>query len=233
MAPASIPESREGDKMLDVKTAVNYAAEAYTRDQHNVGGTNWIVDDTPDGVAIFFRGTEFDFEDILRDIRGLPWWDRKLGFCHSGFLKGARKAFDKPHSLGGSFGDMLCVRNRSVTLGGHSLGGALALVFGAMMTSRGWPPNAIYAFGAPKVQYGRRVSKILENVPVFEFKHDSDIVTTVPAIFARHIVATTQLPFVGDEDDGPFRAHRIRNYQQAIDVMERLKNDDEIGASLK
>ena len=39
--------------------------------------------------CLAFRGTEFDFADILRDIRAIPWHDRDLGWCHSGFLKGA------------------------------------------------------------------------------------------------------------------------------------------------
>ena len=41
-----------------------------------------------DGALVIApRGTEKDHEDILTDMRFVPWFDSDIGWCHKGFLR--------------------------------------------------------------------------------------------------------------------------------------------------
>ena len=129
------------------------------------------------GSVFAFRGTD-EPKDAIRDVRILPLWTRELGWCPAGFLKAGKRLVNKVTSV--------CLEKdvdpKSLELTGHSLGGAVALIVGALMVRDEIIPKQIVTFGAPKC--GRL--KILDGVPVTMYRHGKDIVPLVPPFMRRH-----------------------------------------------
>ena len=124
-----------------------------------------------------FRGTDEPL-DMLRDVRVIPWWMSELGWVPAGFAKAARRLFPKCLSE--------CMERdideKEIELTGHSLGGAVALIVGALMVRDEIKPKQIVTFGAPRC--GRL--KLLDNIPVTCYRHGKDVVPLVPPIMRRH-----------------------------------------------
>ena len=156
--------------------------------------------------CLAFRGTEFDFADILRDIRSVPWYDGDLGWCHAGFLKGARAIWP-------TIAPFLLV-DEPVYLTGHSLGGALATITGAAMAVRGKALAGLYTFGAPRAGF-RSIGVKLSGVPSRQFVHGIDCVPSHPwPIWGyRHVGSEVSLPLAEDEEADRFLNHRMTDYQ--------------------
>lgn len=107
------------------------------------------------GVVIAFPGTQINIGDghleldAFRDLRCFPWWSRELsGFCHAGFLKGARDILPAVR-------ETVAGEKGSVQLTGHSLGGAIAIVVAALLVRLGLRVDGVTTFGAPPVDAGR------------------------------------------------------------------------------
>ncbi len=124
-----------------------------------------------------FRGTDEPW-DAVRDLRILPIWTRELGWCPAGFLRAAKRLMPKCLSE--------CmdrnIEKEDIVLTGHSLGGAVALIVGALMVRDEVNIQEIVTFGAPRC--GRL--KILDNTPVTMYRHGKDIVPMVPPVMRRH-----------------------------------------------
>lgn len=124
-----------------------------------------------------FRGTDEPW-DAVRDLRILPIWTRELGWCPAGFLRAAKRLMPKCLSE--------CmdrdIEKEDIVLTGHSLGGAVALIVGALMVRDEVNIQEIVTFGAPRC--GRL--KILDNIPVTMYRHGKDIVPMVPPVMRRH-----------------------------------------------
>lgn len=159
--------------------------------------------------CLAFRGTEFDFQDILRDIRGVPWYDHDLGWCHSGFLKGARIVWPgiAPHLM----------VDEPVYLTGHSLGGALATITGAVMAVGGKPPAGLVTFGAPRAGF-LSIGKILSNVSSRRFVYGIDCIPSHPwPIWGyRHVGREVGLPLAENEEADRFLNHRMADYRSVL-----------------
>ncbi len=152
------------------------------------------------------RGTQFNFNDILRDLRGVPWCDPALGWCHSGFLKGADALWPQvaPYLRAAE----------PVHLTGHSIGGAVATVLAARMTLVGQPPASLVTFGCPRVGFAR-LGRRLADVPGRRFVCGDDAAPAHPwALWGfRHVRAPDVLPGgAGRWDD-----HRLAAYRDALD----------------
>ena len=147
--------------------------KVYTESDGEVGNVEYLIS----GSVVTFRGTD-EFKDWITNARILPWWHRGIGWCPAGFVKTAEDL-----SV-----EILCrmvekdIAGSELTLTGHSLGGAMALLVGAVMTNRGLSPAEIVTFGAPKC--GRL--KLLDNLNVTCYRNGKDIVPTVPPIMRRH-----------------------------------------------
>jgi hypothetical protein len=188
-----------------------YADHSFTAD----GDTQCLVEIDDRGVyraVVAFRGTECDFEDILRDLRAVPWWDWQLGPCHAGFLKGARAMW--PLIV-----DTVMAQGLEVALTGHSLGGALAAITGALMAANGKRPAALVTFGAPRPGFAE-LATWLKDVPQRRYVHGSDCVPSHPwPIWGyRHPGPATHLRHPGTRDDR-FLDHRVAQYVTALDRL--------------
>ena len=146
-----------------------------------------------------FRGTDEPL-DALRDIRIFPLWTRELGFCPAGFLKASKRLVNKVTSI--------CLEqdidHKKIILTGHSLGGAVAMILGALMTRDEIPPKQIVTFGAPRC--GRL--KILDGVSVTQYRNGKDVVPLVPPLMRRH----DKLLELGRPGNSYIKDHYVINY---------------------
>jgi hypothetical protein len=132
-----------------------------------------------DGTTVaMFRGTTLrgleGIEDVLRDLSAAPRHAElfpAIGLCHGGFLAGVEAVAQ----------DMMAdLRGARVILAGHSLGGAMALIFGAMLTVAGRTPVAIVGFGAPRAGFGK-LRHILRAVPIVRcYRNGLDPIPALP-----------------------------------------------------
>jgi len=161
-------------------------------------------------VIVAFRGTERDYDDILTDIRLFPWYSKELGtWCHKGFLLSVRSIYlillrDIYRAIEG----------KRIILTGHSLGGAMAQIFAAMLVSNGIKVANIITFGAPRAG-GAGLKSITKDISGNRYVCGSDIVPTVPHRFPipyRHDRAAIKLSGAGHL----FEDHRINNYIDSL-----------------
>lgn len=183
-----------------------------------------------DGETIVaFRGTA-NPKGWLRDLDALPKSHPALGYCHHGFLNGAIKllqAVDLSSDKG------------SITLTGHSLGGALAIIFGALRIIGNQRVDRLATFGAPRAGYATLVGiwAPLRNAGlVHQWRNGNDPVTEVPPLAVEPIAGLVlaqaayeaimlMFPYrhVGDlirigtpDRLAPWNCHFIRHYATAV-----------------
>ena len=141
------------------------------------GDVHAVVRDIAGMPVVAFRGTvPLSWADWLRDFASWPHTDRghpALGRCHDGFLTGALSVFPGLQKL------LPVAMPYAIT--GHSLGGALAIVTGALMQSIGNPPLRLTTFGAPRVGIGDTLHTLLGPIAGLRFRRGDDPVPTVPA----------------------------------------------------
>lgn len=124
--------------------------------------------------TVCFRGTK-DLRDWIVDLAAFPLFDfhtkshRALGPLHAGFLIAAHELYEtiQPHT------------NQPYALCGHSLGGALACLVGALLTVDGRPPREIVTFGAPRAGMQPYVDA-LTDVAIRQYRFGADPVPAVP-----------------------------------------------------
>ncbi len=101
-----------------------------------------------DELVIVMPGTNpADPLDWLRDLSAAPYWVGGVGLVHEGFGRGGEALF--ANIIGAVAGDP-----RLLTIAGHSLGGALAQMLGALFAAR-QPAREfrVVTFGAPRVGF--------------------------------------------------------------------------------
>ncbi len=143
--------------------------------------------------------------DWIRDLRTLPRPFPTVGVCHSGFGSGGTAVAERV--LKAVKGD-----KRMMTVVGHSLGGAMALIVGARLVAAGYRAR-IVTFGAPRVAFianlalPRLVRAALE---LAEYRRAGDPVPRVPMrpIF-RHV---TRGIAIGVDCGSPVGDHSIARY---------------------
>lgn len=148
-----------------------------------------IVRQTPAGLVVAFPGTDnadcwdADFDFIPINVPG-------VGGVHRGFWQ-AWEAISVPV--------LAAIDGKPVTLVGHSLGAAIAIMAAVSMTISGNPPAAVYGFEPPRVAPSLNVAALLANVPVNLFKNGNDIVPDLPLDWQHAGIVTSigkpALPF--------------------------------------
>ena len=195
-------------------------------------------------IFVVFRGTEAkSWNDIKADLSFRKTWHRGYGRVHRGFMQEVWKLYD--HLANHVFGT-----NKQVYVSGHSLGGAMAVLYAQACRPRN--PPMVYTYGAPKA--GTR--EFARNYELFHCRvvNNNDAVPRVPPtllwfkhtgwlkyinhygyirectrwqrikdMFRGHIAAVRKFQFFDS-----LRDHAIANYVHYTHVhwKESLKNDD-------
>jgi predicted lipase len=148
-----------------------------------------IVRTTADGLCVAFPGSDnadcwgADFDIVPVAVKG-------VGEVHQGFWNAWQAIAPQV---------VTAIGDQPVTLVGHSLGAAIAILAAASLVMAGKPPAAVYGFEPPRVSPGIGVRSALSKVPVHLYKNGLDIVPDLPpnwqhAATLIHI-GTPQLPF--------------------------------------
>lgn len=129
-----------------------------------------IVRQTAGGLVVAFPGTD-NLDCVAADLDAHPIDVIGIGQVHHGFWK----------AWGAIAVDVLAaIDGRPVTLVGHSLGAAIAIMAAAAMVVGGNPPAAVYGFEPPRVSTNGSIAAVLEKVPLNLFKNGNDIVPELP-----------------------------------------------------
>lgn len=183
---------------MDHKTLAVMCREAYKYDNLNLdGGTQGIFGMLHGRKTLALRGTQFDFEDILRDIRATPWWSFELGgFCHAGFYKAARATLP----VAREFAD-----GNELIITGHSLGGGVGRILAGLMPEL---KTIVVTFGEPRSMFGSGDG--WQHPSARRFVNGADCVPSHPwPIWGyRHQTEGTKIGTPG----GRFTDHKIQAY---------------------
>jgi hypothetical protein len=170
--------------MLTIQQGLLLAHRSYSEFNVRVAEVECLAIDAHNYQVVAVAGTEADgliskggWVDVLRDARAFPWYDRRTGWGHAGFIKGAQGIVD-----GGLFGYLR--KDRPTVLVGHSLGGAIAIDAGLMLHHMGFSVVQIMTFGSPRTLREGGVKRLAESgVQVDQWANPNDPVTKVPPRF--------------------------------------------------
>lgn len=170
-----------------------------------------IGNDGAGAVIVAFRGS-VTAEDWARDFICAPVEDRAhpaLGPCHAGFLDGAESIIEEVAQQVAT-----PAKSYPLIVSGHSLGGALALGVGALLTLMKRVPAAIITFGAPRFGMQSFVQAVAA-VPVRQYRRGNDPVPLVPfdvPPLLQFLDTRDPLITVGVAQKDPFACHSIAGY---------------------
>ncbi|WP_446902976.1 alpha/beta fold hydrolase [Burkholderia sp. YIM B11467] len=153
-----------------------------------------IVRQTAAGLVVAFPGTD-NLDCVAADLDAHPIDVIGVGQVHHGFWS-AWEAISVPV--------LAAIGGRPVTLVGHSLGAAIAIMGAAAMVVGCNPPAAVYGFEPPRVSTNGSVASLLAKVPLSLYKNGNDIVPDLPPDW-RHAgviqqVGRAALPFANVTD---------------------------------
>lgn len=129
-----------------------------------------IVRQTAAGLCIAFPGTD-NGECVLADLDAIAEPVPGAGNLHRGFWQ-AWQAI--------SVDVLAAIDGNPVTLVGHSLGAAIAIMAAIEMTSSGNPPSSVYGFEPPRVSTSLAARALLSKVPMQLFRNGNDLVPNLP-----------------------------------------------------
>ena len=185
---------------------------AYKAKTGSVGEVEYLITEHDGFTVIAFRGTEATrwwsnggWRDILRDVRFIPWYDRRIGWAHAGFLKGAKRAVEQILELH---------LPGPIYVTGHSLGAGLATCAAAILKAQGLDIWEAVLFGSPRAL--TKSAQKRYKVKCTSYRNGHDFVTTVPrrSWGFRHPVELTQLGKQGA--DRTWSDHWIPLYTEAL-----------------
>jgi len=166
-------------------------------------------------VVVVMPGTDpLDALDWIRDLRAKPRWFPTVGICHAGFGSGGMSVADAV---------LRCVKGdaRLMTVIGHSLGGALAVIVGARLLAAGYRVRVV-TFGAPRVAFCLNLALRLwlrRAEQSAEYRRAGDPVPHTPMWpFYRHLTRGVDL---GAPLREPIANHAIGLYASDLAALER------------
>lgn len=128
---------------------------------YEVNNVELVLTITDEAAIFTTRGTDSDYEDLLRDMRAFPWRDRELGWGHRGFQLGAVDLWPELEN------DLMAAvaNNLKIIFNGHSLGGAVSTNLAGLCVLRLTIPFALVTWGSPRVAIGNKLNNILKPIP--------------------------------------------------------------------
>lgn len=146
----------------------------------------------------------------------------KYGKVHSGFYNFYK--YLEPQLI--EILDRANAKNKTISITGHSLGGAMATIAGAELTLLGYEVSEIYTYGEPKVGRQELIEFHHNYIPGkhLRFCNNRDIVTRVPPRYQH----SGQLYWF--DEDGNLRGSSeglIKTSDAALDPYEEELNNDE------
>ena len=193
--------------------------DSYARYNCRVGEVECLLVETEDYQVVAPRGTEagtllsgLGFFDVIRDLRFFPWYDKRVGWSHAGFLKGAQGLVDK-----GLFG--MLDRDKPIVLTGHSLGGAISINAAAILKSLDFNVVAVCTFGAPRTlmkSAAKRFNTV--GIAIAEFSNAGDPIPDLPnSMWGYTHINEVHTPREA-KGYSIFRNHRLEHYGESFDV---------------
>lgn len=141
---------------------------------NNSDGVRYGVKRYPDRVVVCFEGTD-SLLDVRRDLEADMIDDPNLGLVHRGFLIGMSKVLalvlpglNRPGSP-----------KVPITITGHSLGGARAIIFGTILQASKAYDVTVVAF-EPPMAGGPQLKTLLEGAIVRLYHNGADPICNVP-----------------------------------------------------
>ena len=132
-----------------------------------------------DYIAVVFRGTD-EWQDWLDNINAIPT-TQLFGAFHRGFYQ---SVMDLWTAIEKSVAAARKEKKRPVWFTGHSLGGAMAVIAGAIYVYEDRPFSGVYTFGQPRCM-DREAARYYRcegaAARTYRFQNNNDIVTRVPA----------------------------------------------------
>lgn len=129
-----------------------------------------IVRNTAAGLVVAFPGTD-NGECVLADLDAIAEPVPGAGNLHRGFWQSWQAI---------SVDVLAAINGGAVTLVGHSLGAAIAIMAAIEMTSAGNPPAGVYGFAPPRVSTTLTARALLAKVPMRLYRNGNDLVPDLP-----------------------------------------------------
>lgn len=166
---------------LEVSVLLIEAAKSYKTYTHKVAEVECNLSIIDNIQVVSFRGTEASgliseggWRDVIRDLRTFPWYDRRVGWSHAGFLKGAQGIVDKA-----LFGALR--RELPIVIDGHSLGGSLGINAAAILNAEGFNVTQVVTFGAPRTLLKSSAKRLAKSgISIIEYSNPGDPIPDMP-----------------------------------------------------
>lgn len=177
--------------------------------------TQAYVASLPDAIVVAFRGTQLDHffasvSDFLINVQVLPARTPRGHLVHGGFLDALDEVWT---DLERRLRDEQARSPRPLWITGHSLGAALATLAADRLLERpALHLKGVYTFGAPRVASRAFGESLL--VPVYRFRHASDIVPHLPPPGVYEHLG--RLQFIGD--DGQLHQDLPADAEEGLDL---------------
>lgn len=152
-----------------------------------------IVRQTAAGLVVAFRGSD-NIESWLHDLNAVELSVPGMGKVHAGFHD-AWAAIEAQV--------IAAIGDQPVTLVGHSLAGAIAILAAASLTLAGKPPVAVHAYEPPRASFDLTLRVLLMRVPLHLWRNGSDPVPDLPLggmhpALLTHIGRPAAIPRIAD-----------------------------------
>ena len=184
---------------MDIKHCADLCELSYAPDSlppgfHDVGYLRYGITAKDGTTYVTFRGTANPM-NILRDLRVWPSRSHRGFLAHLGFMGGFRALLDHIPTPSGP-----------TVFTGHSLGGAVALLFAEKY---GMP---VVTFGCPRVYF--RWGQSPDTVAHIRYVCDDDPVPMIPRLMYRHLCSPVVL---ADNDRGiDIKDHSMSVYSKRL-----------------
>jgi len=181
----SLNASTTQKKTLHVKEAVNIAAYSYLKPKRFyklekktqnkiytavLNGVRSYLIDEPSKTILIFRGTVSE-ENVKTDLSYLPteFMGEKNTSVHSGFYDIAKKSLQTYKNF--------LKKDKPIFVVGHSLGGGVALLSGALLYKKGYDVT-VYTFGSPAVG-NKAFVQTIKGLRHYRYLHEKDLVAKI------------------------------------------------------